>query len=323
MKKLDIIIPAYNCKDTLSKALSSIAMQSMANQITVTIINDGSKDGSYKKIIKDFASYIEIRELILQENKGCGYARQYGIDNTECPYITFLDADDTYINSRILETMLINMENEDAIFCYSPIYAEGPGGTMSSVDSSNTYLHGKIYSRQFLNKYHIKFNDQRVCEDMYFQHIVNFYIKQYDLKTVEFIEESVVYSYNPSGVCRSIPSNDFSVTMLPIYIDTFTAIIEALKKDPNIDTAVFQNICLVETYISYNYLKSKGKEDVILPNIKNLLKSIGKVNINMCNKAYKLALTEPKEKLIQDEMVSPIVLPTISFDDFMDKIQGE
>ena len=323
MKKLDIIIPAYNCKNTLGKALSSIAMQSMTDNIVVTIVNDGSKDGSYKKIIKTFEPYVEIRELILKENMGCGYVRQYGIDNTECPYITFLDADDTFINSRSLVTMIAIMEDEDAVMCYSPIFAGGLGDTTVPVDSKNTYLHGKIYQREFLDKYDIKFNNQRICEDTYFQHLVNFYISQYDLKTVEFTEKTVVYSYNPQGVCRSIPDEEFDTTMLPIYIDTFINVIETLKKDPNIVTWVFQNICLVETYFDYNYLMVKGKEDIILPHIKRLVENIEQIDMGTCENMYKLALTNESEKLIQDDRICPIVLPMISFTDFIAKIQGE
>lgn len=323
MKKIDVIIPAYNCKDTLGKALSSIAMQSMTDKILVTIVNDGSRDGSYKKIIKAFAPYVEIRELILKENRGCGYARQYGIDNTECPYITFLDADNTFVNSRTLETMVNYMEDEDAVMCYSPIFAERLGGVLIPVSSKSTYLHGKVYSRDFLEKHNIKFSDQRICEDTYFQHLVNFYINQYKMKTVEFTEKTVVYSYNPHGVCRSIPDSEFSVTMLPIYLDTFVGIINTLKEDPNISTWVFQNLCLVEAYFDYNYLATLGKEDEILPSIKKLIDTMEQVDYRTCENMYRMALTSIDEKLIQDDEVSPIVLPTISFKDFIEKIQGE
>ena len=53
-KTLDIIIPAYNAKDTLVRCLSSIAMQTIRDQIVVTVINDCSTDGSYAEIINKF-----------------------------------------------------------------------------------------------------------------------------------------------------------------------------------------------------------------------------------------------------------------------------
>ena len=323
MKKIDIIIPAYNCKSTLGKALCSIAMQSATDNIIVTIVNDGSKDGSYKKIIKNFEPYVEIRELILKENKGSGYARQYGVDNTECPYIAFLDADDTFINSKSIEAMLAVTEGEEAVMCYSPFFAGGLGDAMIEISSKNTYLHGKIYQREFLEKFNIKFNDQRICEDTYFQHLVNFYINQYDLKTVEFTEKTVVYNYNPSGVCRSIPDDRFDIVMLPIYIDTFIAVIETLKQDPNITTWVFQNICLVETYFAYNYLMIKGQEDIILPHIQHLVENMEQIDMGTCENMYRLALKDDTEKLIQDDSVCPITLPLISFTDFLAKVKGE
>lgn len=46
-KLIDIIIPAYKAQNTIDKTVASIAIQNIADDIVVTIVNDGDK-GNYK-----------------------------------------------------------------------------------------------------------------------------------------------------------------------------------------------------------------------------------------------------------------------------------
>ena len=90
---IDIIIPAYNAHNTIEKTLLSIVMQNICDKVKVYIVNDNSEQ-NYGLIIKKFEKVLNIKELVLKENKGPGYARQYGIDNSNSEYIFFIDADD-------------------------------------------------------------------------------------------------------------------------------------------------------------------------------------------------------------------------------------
>ena len=47
-KLIDIIIPAYKAQNTIDKTVASAAIQNIADQCIVTIVNDGDKN-SYKK----------------------------------------------------------------------------------------------------------------------------------------------------------------------------------------------------------------------------------------------------------------------------------
>lgn len=94
---IDVIIPAYNSRDTIIRTLSSIAMQLNRDELKVTIVNDGGKD--YKEIVEIFKPLIDVKEIGYEENRGPGYARQFGIDNTKEDFITFIDADDTFYES--------------------------------------------------------------------------------------------------------------------------------------------------------------------------------------------------------------------------------
>lgn len=78
---IDVIIPAYNAHETIERTLYSIAYQRNSEDLNVYIVNDNSiKD--YSKKIDFFKDFINIKELKLNENKGPGYARQYGLDQS-------------------------------------------------------------------------------------------------------------------------------------------------------------------------------------------------------------------------------------------------
>ena len=87
--KLEIIIPAYNCKKTLHKTLASLEAQTNSN-FYVHLIDDCSTE-NFNDIIQ-YHSKLNIKVTRNQKNLGCGMTRQVGIDNTDADYIAFLDA---------------------------------------------------------------------------------------------------------------------------------------------------------------------------------------------------------------------------------------
>ena len=78
---IDIIIAAYNAHNTIEKALNSIIMQSFSDKVKVYIVNDKS-DKDYGYIVEKYSRYLDIIELAYDENKGPGFARNYGINHS-------------------------------------------------------------------------------------------------------------------------------------------------------------------------------------------------------------------------------------------------
>ena len=99
MKKLSIIIPAYNAEPYLGELVKCLEDQIPKDKsVEVIIVDDGSRQQvSYK------TNWLKV---VRQENKGCSTARNVGIDKAKGEYISFIDADDLvsgdYI-SKILE----------------------------------------------------------------------------------------------------------------------------------------------------------------------------------------------------------------------------
>lgn len=163
---IDLIIPVYNDKSNLEVALISVAMQSIKDIINVYIIDDASSC-NYEEVIKKFSNDLKIKYFRLDKNVGAGLARQYGISKSNSKYISFLDSDDLLYNPKSFE------------YLYRAI-CEG-FDYVSSIEFDEKYnlycdnencLHGKMYSRLFINKKIIKFSETRFHEDCYFNNMI-------------------------------------------------------------------------------------------------------------------------------------------------------
>ncbi len=90
MPFFSVIIPLYNKEKFIENTLKSILCQSFID-FEVIIVNDGSTDGSEKKVF-DFKD--DRIRYYYKENEGVSIARNYGIQKAKSDYITFIDADD-------------------------------------------------------------------------------------------------------------------------------------------------------------------------------------------------------------------------------------
>lgn len=166
---IDVIIPAYNSHDTIIRTLSSIAMQLNREELVVTIVNDGGN--SYDEIIKTFSPLIKIKEIGYETNRGPGYARQYGIDNTKEDFIVFIDADDTFYEACSLSLMAKPMKDTSAKFLISPFLQLGKNCEQAPVQANLVWVFGHIYRRSFLKEHNIRFTSTRANEDVGFNNM--------------------------------------------------------------------------------------------------------------------------------------------------------
>lgn len=169
---IDVIIPAYQAHKTIARTLASIAMQTIADQLHVVIVNDAPGD-SYKKLAERFSGILKIRELKMKRNGGPGAARQFGIDHTGGEYITFIDADDTFYNAFALERLYHSIKDTDYNLV-TGIFVEQTGdGRLQDHIKDATWMFGKLYRRTFLKRHRIRFTDGRANEDSGFNALFN------------------------------------------------------------------------------------------------------------------------------------------------------
>ena len=79
MKKISILIPAYNIAHLLPRCLESILSQNIDN-IEIVIVDDGSTDKTLE-CINDYAAQWKYIRAFSKKNEGVGAARNFLLDN--------------------------------------------------------------------------------------------------------------------------------------------------------------------------------------------------------------------------------------------------
>ena len=127
MTRVSVIIPLYNKRKTIRRAIDSILAQS-ERDLEVIVVDDGSTDGSSHEVSACVDSRVR---LVCQENQGPGAARNAGVRAAQADTIAFLDADDEW-SPRYLERSLglLDQQNGSVLaVCSACMYL--PDGTSS------------------------------------------------------------------------------------------------------------------------------------------------------------------------------------------------
>ena len=91
--KISVVIPLYNKRDTIIRALNSVFRQTIQPE-EIIVVNDGSTDGS-ELIVSELKC--PVVKLINQENAGVSAARNRGINESKGDWLAFLDSDDEWM----------------------------------------------------------------------------------------------------------------------------------------------------------------------------------------------------------------------------------
>ena len=101
MGTVSVVIPTYNCAETLERALQSVFGQTYACE-EVIVVNDCSTD-STEDLLRGFAG--RIKTINTGARSGAAAARNMGIDAAKGKYVAFLDADDLWLPEKIERQM--------------------------------------------------------------------------------------------------------------------------------------------------------------------------------------------------------------------------
>lgn len=97
---VSVIIPCYNCANTVERAIQSCANQSLL-PAEVILIDDASDDDGktcekLKALSKQYTDKFHTRVIALDKNSGAGAARNAGWVVATQKFIAFLDSDDAW-----------------------------------------------------------------------------------------------------------------------------------------------------------------------------------------------------------------------------------
>lgn len=120
MKKVSIVMPAYNVEKTIQNAIDSVLKQTYEGDYELIIIDDHSIDHTEEICKKNIQLYPnKIKYYKNDKNKkGVSSARNLGIEKSNSQYLIFIDADDIY-DCEMIKTMTNEIEkNEnDIVVC--------------------------------------------------------------------------------------------------------------------------------------------------------------------------------------------------------------
>ena len=108
-----VLIPAYNAARTIERALASVWRQNYP-EMEVIVVDDGSDDNIGLHVKKTDKG--NLRLIRLEKNRGeCG-AMNVGIEEARTDYIAFLDADDEWLENKLLKQLPIIESHPEMTF---------------------------------------------------------------------------------------------------------------------------------------------------------------------------------------------------------------
>jgi len=110
---ITVVIPTYNRYELLKRALASVYSQSYMPK-EVIIIDDGSSDNT-----SQIQNLFPHAKYIYQINAGVSSARNLGIKNSTCQWITFLDSDDTWHVEKLQRHVEFHNQNPKILMSYT------------------------------------------------------------------------------------------------------------------------------------------------------------------------------------------------------------
>ena len=114
---VSVIVPCYNCQDTIEGTIKSITDQTY-NNVEIICVDDGSSDRTGEILMELSKKGNASIRIIVQENLGVSAARNNGIRNSKGKYIMFCDSDDMF-NPNMIEMLVtaILETNADTSYC--------------------------------------------------------------------------------------------------------------------------------------------------------------------------------------------------------------
>jgi glycosyltransferase involved in cell wall biosynthesis len=102
--KVTVVIPVYNCQDTIKRAVRSVQNQNIQD-FEIILVNDNSKDKSLE-VIKELQNEDpRIHIIVNNNNKGTLYSRCVGTLAAKGTYIFPLDNDDMFVDEDVFKVV--------------------------------------------------------------------------------------------------------------------------------------------------------------------------------------------------------------------------
>lgn len=184
--KISVIMTVKNGEKYLEESLDSVLKQTL-KEIEIVCIEGNSTDNTLD-ILNKYQQKDKRVKIYKQEKPGIGVAKNMGIEKSTGEFITFLDADDYYMDENALNEMynaakendvkvcgalrtLLNIDGEIEPLSLHRAYLVGfPKGRMFYYENLqyDYHFHSYIYNREMIQNSDARFAETRAYDDTHF-----------------------------------------------------------------------------------------------------------------------------------------------------------
>lgn len=112
--EIDVVIPTFNRRDLLAKAIDSVLKQGYRN-FNCLVVDDGSTDGT-EDLVEKFGGSVT---CLRQENRGPAAARNRGIRAGRARLVAFLDSDDIWHPEKLEIQSAVMAEEPECLISHT------------------------------------------------------------------------------------------------------------------------------------------------------------------------------------------------------------
>ena len=254
--KLQILVPHYKeTREEIKPLLDSIALQQnvdLENEVGVIICNDGPEAVSLEPV-SWFDQYPFKVKYYECDHAGVSATRNACLAVADADYVMFCDADDMFYNACGLYILFREMEGDgfDALTSVFIEETRDPKTKKPVYINRNmdvTFVHGKVYRRQYLEDEHIQFNPMlTIHEDSYFNCLATKCAKEVKYCPTSFY----LWKWRDASVCRHDPK--YILKTFNNMLASSTALVkELLKRGKEKDAIFYATSMIYDSYFTMN-----------------------------------------------------------------------
>jgi len=203
MPQVSVVIPYYNSAGTIIKALDSVVGQ-IYTDFEIILVDDGSNDNTHS-LVDDYIKQTKRINFkhFYQENAGPADARNRGISKSGADLIAFLDADDSWISTKLAIQIKIMAANNIDLLGSNINIVEPMGEIYHQYYTKKQLEYVSFYKLLFK---HYFYTSSVIVSKKVLEHVGGFPEGQ------KYAEDTLLFC-RITRICRSAVSSDFLVNV--------------------------------------------------------------------------------------------------------------
>lgn len=201
---VSVILPSYNRKKLLERAINSVINQSF-KEWELIVVDDGSTDDTFD-LVKSYQKLFDNIRYLRHSNRKLPLSLNVGIQASCGEYVTFLGSDDEYLNDHLKLRVEFLESNPEIDMLHGGVeiignpYVKDKNDLSKNIHLNECVIGGTFFGKKNLFNIEDGFNDVAYSEDSeFFERIKdNFTIRKVSFPTYRY------YRDTPDSICSNI-----------------------------------------------------------------------------------------------------------------------